>query len=164
MNAAHPPDERLQRLLDGLDQLSPHPGISFRGRSRDASFGRMGDVVVTIGLLPTSRDARVATENFRTHELYAVLGRTGRFLRPFSAHPEEEEVLFPPGTMLRAVSSFATGPFEVTLVEEMVPEEGQPPPRDLEHDMQRVVSALEAAQRRPEVQVPVPDKFVGDVD
>jgi hypothetical protein len=163
MTAAVPPDERLRRLLEGLDQMSPHPGISFRGRAQDASFGRPGEVVVTLGLIPTSRDARVATENFRTRSLYAVLGRSGRYLRPFSARPEEEEVLFRPGTILRVVGAFSTGPLEVTFVEEVETTGEVGTARDLEHDRQRVSAALEAARRRPEVSVPLSGKFLGDI-
>lgn len=160
--SALPPEDRLQRLLQGLDELPPLPGISFRGRSPEARFGRPGEVAVTMGLLPTSRDGRVATENFRVGALYAVIGRTGRFLKQLSARPDEEEVLFRPGTMLRAGDTVQLGDLAVTFVHEFSLD-APPQPRDVTADLRRIAAALEGARRRPEVAVGVPGKFLGDI-
>jgi hypothetical protein len=58
----HPPD--LEKVLATLEQLPPHVGIVFRGCEARSHERWAGRTHVTDRLLSTSRDPRVATENF----------------------------------------------------------------------------------------------------
>jgi hypothetical protein len=84
----------------------PQPGVSFRG-----GFGPLGrdrySVGTTLrhsGLLRSSRDVRVATENFADDDIVVLFGREGRDLDGESEHPEEAETVFWPDPRIRVVA------------------------------------------------------------
>src|SRR5262249_11829011 len=90
--------EQLDALLSALGKLPPYHGLSYRGYA-----GRQGPgfqrALTSPVLVATSRDPRVATENFSTDGLYAVIGSRGREIATLSRHPQEQEVVFRPGSM-----------------------------------------------------------------
>lgn len=109
-----------------------------------------GRAYVTERLVSTSRDPRVATENFTTDAVYAVLSSTGRSIEPFSAARHEREVVLLPGTVL-------------TLVEELDPAAEGEPEVDLAAWQVEIGRAVLEAELREPVPDPIAGKFAGDV-
>ena len=68
----------LEGFCATLEQLPPHGGVVFRGCEARSHERWAGRAHVTETLLSTSRDPRVATENFSTEAVYAILSRAGR--------------------------------------------------------------------------------------
>jgi hypothetical protein len=95
--------ERLANFLAILDRLPVQPGITWHGSGTDS---RSTDVITTPGVLATSRDPRVATENFSVPFALALVSTSGRLIAPLSAHPEEQEVVVLPGTTFVRVAAF----------------------------------------------------------
>lgn len=58
-------------------------------------------------VMPTSADPRIASENFTSERLAAIVTVSGRFIAPMSRHPDEQEVAILPGTLLLAAGSVA---------------------------------------------------------
>lgn len=171
---------RLEAFLRGLDQLPPYEGVSFRGRSREATFGRAARTVVTRGILATSRNPAVAlrdaepADDSGAREVYAILGQRGRYIAPFSARRDEEEVVFGPGSMFQVRDDIVTGaddgpPVRAVLVVELVVRDGQVVEPLVEIDAFRaaVVRDLTLQVRSgPDPQAigdGIPGKFGGDV-
>lgn len=61
--------------------------------------------------IPTTRDVRVATENFRALGVHLILSSGGRDIGPLSAHPSDQEVMLlsGPDWSPRAPSTMWTG-------------------------------------------------------
>jgi hypothetical protein len=76
----------------------PSPGLSFRGGFGDAPRENysVGARFRHAGWLRTSRDVRVATNNFSDRDIVAFFGRDGRDVSGDSDHPDEQETLFGP--------------------------------------------------------------------
>ncbi len=173
---------RLEAFLRGLDQLPPYEGVSFRGRSRAATFGRAARTVVTRGILATSRDPSVALRDAEpadgsgVREVYAIFGQRGRYIAPFSARRDEEEVVFGPGSMFQVRDELVTGaddgPQQVraVLVVELVVRDGEvvEPPVEIDAFRAAVVRHLTSRVRSgPDPQATgdgIPGKFGGDVE
>lgn len=171
MSTPQPTDAQVSALLGALRKLPGHPGITYRGIGEDASFGtREGAAVVTRGLVASSRDIRVATENSTASGLYVISGTTGRAIEQFSTHPTEREVVFPPSTLFRAVCKARLGDLPVVIVEQLDPacppaapaaeQEVEPWPEWL----RTAAEAHRAALTMPPVEITSPGKFVGDID
>ena len=111
----------LEAFLTTLEQLPPHLGVVFRGCDARSHERWAGRAHVTERLLSTSRDPRVATQNFTTEAVYAILSRTGRAIEQFSAARHEHEVVLLPGTILTLVTRVRVKDLGVTIVEEFDP-------------------------------------------
>jgi hypothetical protein len=165
----NPSSEQLDRqvadLLSALGKLPPHRGVSFRGRTRDAGFGREGQVIVTRELTATSRSVAIATENLSTAGLYVVLGRTGRAIETLSRHPDEHEVVFLPASMFTVVKSARVDDLPVTIVEQLNPEmeELDEPLGTLEEIAAFTVERVNQARDGGPVDLTSPGKFAGDI-
>ncbi|WP_435747291.1 ADP-ribosyltransferase domain-containing protein [Nocardioides sp. SYSU DS0663] len=158
-------DERLTTFLQGLAELPAYDGLCFRGRPVGSGFGRTGQVVVTTGITATSRDPRIATENFTSAGLYAVKSATGRAIEQLSSSPQQREVVLAPGSVLLVVDSARIGDLPLTIVEELdvhVPP-GSAGTVDRDELRHAVARQVVAAQRRSDVPVDAPGKFVGDI-
>jgi hypothetical protein len=83
-------------LLDALDKLPPYGGITFRGIPIGASAPP--HVSVATGLIPTTTQVQLASENFTAAWILALLNRTARDISILSAASEEHEVVIRPGT------------------------------------------------------------------
>ncbi len=164
--ATPPVEETLEHLLAALDKLPRYRGISFRGFGSPTGLGfQGGGFVVTTGLVATSRDPRVATENFTAAGLYAVVGHSGRSIEAHAHHPEEREVVFVPGATFTVVKHARVGDLPVVIVEELDTGAFDDPPEKASIDEvgAAIGRAVLAARDLPEVAVATPGKFVGDV-
>lgn len=154
----------LETLLSTLESLPPHEGVVFRGCEARSHERWPGRAHVTEELLSASRDPRVATVNFTTDAVYAILSRTGRAIEQFSAAREEREVVFLPGTIFTLVTRVRFKDLGVTIVEEFDPHaEGEPEPGDLDVLQEQIGRAILEAELREPVPTPVEGKFVGDI-
>jgi hypothetical protein len=153
----------LDKLLTTLEQLPPHVGMVFRGCEARSHERWSGRAHVTDRLLSTSRDPRVATENFSTDAVYAVLSRTGRSIEPFSAARHEREVVLLPGTVLTLVTRVRVKDLGVTIVEEFDPSAGQEPAFDLAAVQEQIGRAILEAELADPVPDPIEGKFAGDI-
>lgn len=161
----------LEALLATLEQLPPHEGIVFRGCEARSHERWPGRAHVLQTLLSTSRDPRVATDNFATEAVYAILSRTGRAIEQFSAAREEREVVFLPGTVFTLVTRVRVKDLGVTIVEEFDPAAAaaaeaagaEPEPVDFAALQEEIGRAVLEAELREPVPSPNTDKFVGDI-
>jgi hypothetical protein len=168
--AVSPPtatEQQVSTLLGALEKLPPHRGVSYRGIPADARFGHHeGQVVVTRLLTASSRDVRVATENFTSAGLYVVVGRTGRAIEHLSQHPEEQEVVFLPVSTFLVLQRARIDDLLVVVVEQLNPELGptDDPLATLEELGALAVVRVREARQRPPVRVGSPGKYCGDVE
>lgn len=154
----------LETLLSTLEQLPPHDGVVFRGCEARSHERWPGRAYVTEALLPTSRDPRVATENFTTDAVYAILSRTGRGIEQFSAARHEHEVVLLPGTVLTLVTRVRFKDLGVTIVEEFDPHaEGERPVVDFAALQEEIGLAIAEAELREPVPPSTSGKFAGDI-
>lgn len=154
--------EQLDALLSALDKLPPYRGLSYRGYA--VPDGRLRPRTVTSGVLvPTSRDPRVATDNFETTGVYAVISTRGRDIASLSRHPQEREVVFRPGSLFLPIETFDAGGLEVSVVEEIDPDRDpdEQPPFTLEQLEDQMRAAIDEARGRALVEDVTPGKFVG---
>lgn len=84
----------------------PSPGLAFRG-----GFGDIGRETYSVGArfrhagwLSTSRDVRVATDNFSDRDVVAFWGGDGRDVSAESDHPDELETIFGPDAELTVIA------------------------------------------------------------
>lgn len=153
----------FEKLLFTLEQLPPHLGLVFRGCGARSHERWPGRAYVTERLVSTSRDPRVATENFTTDAVYAVLSRTGRSIEPFSAARHEREVVLLPGTVLTLVTRVRVKDLGVTIVEELDPAAEGEPEVDLAALQVEIGRAVPEAELREPVPDPIAGKFAGDI-
>jgi hypothetical protein len=154
--------ERLDALLSALDKLPAFLGLSYRGYA--VPEGRLRPRTVLSGILvPTSRDPRVATENFTTDGLYAVIGNRGRDLTALSERPQEREIVFRPGSMFLPIERLDVDGLEVSIVEELDPDRDRDatPPFTLEQLKDQMRAAIEDARARDQIDDVTHGKFVG---
>lgn len=157
---------QVRAFLDALEKLPPSPALTFAGVAEDDTAtpsALASGVVTTYGVTATSLDPRVATENFATRHVLAILGRTGRDLAPLSQYPDEREVVFRPVTLLRRVAETrsADGAVRITLVEELVPTEPRTgPPLDPATVLADAAARVDAALAGERVAVHAPGKFL----
>jgi hypothetical protein len=150
-------------LLETLAKLPATPCVSFRGCAPDATFVRPGQVTVIQGLLPTSRNLDVATDGGAVRTVYAVIGREGRDISPFSAHREQREVVFLPGAAFALAGTVTAGRWTAHLVFEIeIPVREQIDADTVARAEQELVALLSSYAATPGVEAP-PGKFVGDI-
>lgn len=113
----------LDDFLRALAKLPPAPGIAFRGWAHP--LGLPAHTVVTRLITATSADLTVATAGWSAPALGIVVGRTGRDVTPFSALREAQEIVYAPGTMLRAHPGRVVAGLPARVYEELVVGDGQ---------------------------------------
>ena len=157
---------RVASLLEALEKLPAWRGVSYRGQAHGSVFGRDGNALVTRVLTATSRDVRIATENFTSGGLNVVLGRTGRPIETLSSKPHEQEVVFLPGTLFLAVDRFRVGDVPITVVEQLNPELGQLDDALASlDDIRRLTAArVLGGQQEEPATISTPGKFSGVVE
>jgi hypothetical protein len=159
--------ERFDSILRTLSKMPQLPGLSFRGRAPGSTFGRgEGQLIVTKLTTATSRDVRVATENFTTDGVFAIVGKTGRAIEQYVPHPEEREVVFLPFTMLLVIKNARVGNLPVTIVEQLdFDHPPESPGRGGVNELGgRVAAAILAARKQPEVVLTNQGKYSGDIE
>jgi len=154
----------VDRVLSQLQDVPPWSGVSYRGMPQHVSFGTEVRSAVSTGLIATSRDPRVATENFTSHGLFAIVGSHGRGIESISQFPHEKEVVFLPSTVFSfvATASYEEMPIVIVRQVDLGTEREEPVnPQDLGR---RVGAAVRAAKEGAAVPITSPDKYVGDLD
>lgn len=155
----------VSAFLDAIDKLPAYGGFTFRGL--DDAEALPPALGVAAGVLATSRDPRVASENFRTARVLALLNRTGRDISRFSAQPDEGEVVVRPGSVWRVLTSFEVAGTRPTFVvlEELDPSHTTPEPTEwgdtLAETRERLTRVIAEAATAVPVAVASPGKFVG---
>jgi hypothetical protein len=142
-------------IVDTLLKLPATPGITYRGMSGSPAISSF----TLSQVLPTSRDPRIATENFTAERVVAIVTVTGRFIGPLSQHPDNLEIALLPATLLVPVGSVAVSGIDREVV--LLAETGAAPelPADLP-ELKSVVSAqVGAALLREPVTVRSPGRF-----
>lgn len=106
--------------------------------------------------LPTSKDARVASENFRAPCVHAIVSVSGREIGPLSRHPAEAEVALLPGaTLSPATGVHLVEGFPVQVVREVSPS-GEIAPMVSDEDL---ASLLAAARAEHPANISSPGRF-----
>lgn len=164
--------ERVARMLAGLERLPTRAAIAFRGMTLETPALEGAVIIRTV--VPTSRDPRVATENFTCKKLYAIAARPGRELGSFARYPEEAELVLLPGTALlpRHEIRLSDPDLTIQLLEELaVPQEGQMAtaplaelPATLEELAEHVTNIVTQAHTSGSVTITSPGKFVGSIE
>ncbi|GIG23739.1 hypothetical protein Cch01nite_44630 [Cellulomonas chitinilytica] len=95
-------NDPVSGFLDAIAKLPDFNGITFRGFDPSAEQPPVLGVVTAV--LASSRDPRVASENFSGAPLLVLLNRTGRDISTFSAQPQDAEVVVRPGTTWRRLT------------------------------------------------------------
>ncbi|MEI7054739.1 hypothetical protein WBG06_02875 [Nocardioides sp. CCNWLW239] len=161
-NAA-PETDQANALLKELQSFPGWSGISFRGMSTTAEFGKAARTAVARGLVATSRDSRVATQNFTTPGVYAVMGTEGRGIESVSRRPKEFEVLFLPGTAFGVVGTIDVDGYPVILVRQ-TKLSAENPDIDMTDFETRARNAVASGRAGAQVPITSPGKYVGDID
>lgn len=150
--------EAALAFLRALEKLPPVTDIVFHGLPAvpDLRSPRW-----TRGLTATSRDVRVATENFTSPVIAAIVSRSGRDLLFFSAHPAEREVVLPPEVVLQTVAVDAADDGTPLVIIEQLgeadPKAGLP--ATLPALIDEAKARIAAAVASPTVEVVSPGKF-----
>ncbi|MBC7633915.1 hypothetical protein [Aeromicrobium sp.] len=152
------------RLRD-LGRMPVYSGLAFRGITSPDNPPAEGEVVVSTGVVAASMDLRVATENFRTAHVTAIVGSSGRGAESTSPHPHEREVDFLPGTSFTGIETFEVDATAVSLVVAVAHGSTVDPGADkpLSEVRALVQKHLRLAHERPDVEVVAPGHFVGDL-
>ena len=159
------PTGGLAGFLAALDKLPPYEGITFRGL--DPGAVAPTSVAVVAGVMASSRNVRVATENFTSTEVFALLNRTGRDISALSAHSDEAEVVVRPGSLWRPLMTveLVSPAVRVHFLEELEVSGASRLPEswgsDLEDVRSRVMRAIQVSAAREPVEVHIPGKFSG---
>jgi hypothetical protein len=159
------PDAGLAGFLAALDKLPPYDGITFRG----LALGEVApeSTTVTANVMASSRNPRVATENFTSAATLAVLNHTGRDISALSAHPDEAEIVLLPGTMWRHLMwlDLPSPAIRVHVLEQLDLSGGSHPQvswgTSLDDVQERITRAIQVAAAREPVEVHIPGKFNG---
>lgn len=154
--------EQLEALLSALDKLPPYRGLSYRGYAGRQGSGFQRALTSPV-LVATSRDPRVASENFTTDGVYAVIGSRGRDIASLSRHPQEREVVFRPGSTFLPIERFDVDDLEVAIVEEIDPDRDrdEQPAFTLDELKDQMRAAILDARGRAAVDDVTEGKFVG---
>jgi len=142
-------------LVDTLSRLPANPGITYRGWSGPAPHSAM----TVSAVMPTSADPRIASENFTSERLAAIVTVSGRLIAPLSRHPDEQEIAILPGTLLLSVGTVAIPRLANDVV--LLAETGTAPglPNDSAELRQVVTQQVTDALAKPAVAVHSPGRF-----
>lgn len=87
-------------IVDVFEKLPPFTGLTWRG----APGGLIASLPLT-GPLPTTRDPRLASANFTTACVWAIVSVAGRDIAPLSQDRAAQEIVVLPGGVLTPASS-----------------------------------------------------------
>ncbi|WP_234818097.1 SseB family protein [Mycolicibacterium sphagni] len=147
-------------ILTTLSKLPATPAITFRGMT-----GAKPNASFTLsGIMPTSMDPRVASENFTTEWLAAIVSITGRLVAPLARYPQEQEIAMLPGTMLLVAGSAEVPGFPGGVVIWAEPGDGPGLPADSAALKETVVQQVTAALARPDIPINSPGRFATRVN
>ncbi len=97
--------------------------------------------------------------------MYAILGKTGRYIGAFSANQAEHEVVFRPATVLTHLGHITEDDFTIHLVLELESDDFGKPVAQETGDRVNAASrrALEFLGSEPLIPIASPGKFVGEI-
>ena len=142
-------------LVQSLLALPPNPGITYRGMSSPAP----NNAITIPAVLPTSVDPRIASENFTSELVVAILSASARLIAPFSAHPSEQELAILPGRVLIPVGSVAVPGLENNVVLLVEAGGALETPRDHDEFVRTVFEQVKAAYERGVEPIHSPGRF-----
>ena len=143
--------DQLAGFLEAVEKLPAYSGLVWR-----ASTGEVTVSVPLGGPVPTTRDVRYASENFRAPVLQAIIACDGRDIAPLSADPAAGEVVLLPEGMLTP----ATAVHEVAGQRVQVLLEVRPGlPFGAAPDDAALAAAIEAARAAGDVHITAPGRF-----
>ncbi|KGM12505.1 hypothetical protein [Cellulomonas bogoriensis] len=152
----------IERFMAAVEKLPPYGGLVFRGLTDGVVVPPVG---VLTGVVPASRDVRVATEDFTAASALAMLSRTGRDLSALSQQPGEGEVVFLPGTVWRIIAAVDLDGAKVHVVEELDLTGQAPPPTSWPPSLDELVGTVATTWRNHQALQPAgvisPGKFTG---
>jgi hypothetical protein len=149
---------------DAVARLVPEPSLSFRGGlgnlSRSAfappaRFRHHGELV-------TTRDVRLATNNFAEEDVLGVLGRTGRDTAPLSPDASTLEIVYLPEVTLEVVAQQRLADhlwLTVVRVEDDEPAQ----PLDADEAVRRIGTAVVRARTLPAADLTDPTRYLGPI-
>lgn len=99
---------RIRRKIDiltsGLEELPNYRGDAFRGATieevRLRKYQRVGHIITERAFISASRSPSKA---FSGNVRFYILSKKGKEIDQWSAYPDEEEVVFPPGTRFKVL-------------------------------------------------------------
>ncbi|WP_270353268.1 hypothetical protein [Microbacterium testaceum] len=146
-------------LLRALERLPAYTGVVFHGLP---GVPPLKPARWTRGLTATSRDPRIATENFSTPAVAAIVSRTGRNIAAFAANPAEQEIVLPPEVVLLEVARISLPDGRpVTIIEQLAEQDPSASlPSTLEALADQVQQTLQGAWESADVPITTPGKFV----
>jgi hypothetical protein len=163
------PTPQFEQFMEIVRSLPQVQDVVFRGHPELAA---PPSPFVTTGIVPTSRNPRVATENFSTPVLLCIVSATGRVLGSLSRQSSDEEVVILPGRLLTPIAEFSVGSALIVVLDEI---EASPSgawvepsrvgniPSETEAMMGYVRSRVEQSIAGASVSIVSPGKFVSPV-
>jgi hypothetical protein len=142
-------------VVDTISRLPATPAIAYRGMS-----GVPPTAAFTLtALLPASADPRIASENFTSERVAAIVTVTGRSIAALSRHPEEQEIALLPGTLLLPVGFVEVENLSEPVV--LLSETGWAPelPKNKDELRRTVAEQVSDAFTRPPVHIFSPGRF-----
>jgi hypothetical protein len=151
-----------------LAKLPPTVALTFRGMP--AGVEPMSAMTMTSKLVRTSRDPRVATDNFAHTMLFAIIARKARDVSNSAEHPEEAELVLLPGTVLNPIGQIRVTSMGSTaqILEEVDPSVGKfasaGMPESVDELIDMVVTQVSKARRMDPVELTSPGRYAGTID
>jgi hypothetical protein len=144
--------DAARAFAETLSRLPVYRGFSWRAGAFELTMPFTSDAPI-----PTTRDLRVATENFRVPGVHLFLCTGARDIALFSARPAEQEVVLVPGARLVPASALhEVGGLRVQVVIEQPPQ-GEPVPAvPTDTEIEALVKTARAAA---DVQIASPGRF-----
>ncbi|MFI5622195.1 hypothetical protein ACIA03_01890 [Nocardioides sp. NPDC051685] len=161
---ADPMLEKARALVEELRRVPSWWGVSFRGFTRESQFGLGTRSTVARGLVPASRNLRMATENYTCAGAYAIVGPDGRAIESI-AIKDEQEVVFLPGTFFQFVGDFEVAGFPIRLVNQTTINPADRAEVDWDNIRARVATLHEYETKKVKgnYRIHTPGKFIGDI-
>lgn len=163
--ALDPMAERARKLVEELRRVPSWWGVSFRGFTPEAQFGAGTRSAVARGLVPASRNLRMATENYTCAGAYAIVGPDGRAIESI-AIKDEQEIVFLPGTFFQFIGDYEVDGFPIRLVNQITIDPADRAQVDWDNIRNRVAALHkhETETVAGNYRIYTPGKFVGDID
>jgi hypothetical protein len=149
---------------DAVARLVPEPGLSFRG-----GLGSVGRTALAPparfrhhGTLVTTRDVRLATNNFADEDVLGVVGRSGRDTAPLSPDTAELEVLYLPEVCFEVLAQQRLDD-RLWLTVIRIEDDEPPQPLDVEETVRRIGTAVVRARGLPPATLTDPARYAGPI-
>lgn len=159
--------ERATQMIAALAKRPLATGLVFRGLPEDGE--PLSGMTITGSMTATTRDPRVATDNFAHNRLYAIIARKAREVGELGDHPDEAEVVLLPGTVLVPVGMIRVDGMGATaqILEEVDPLAGRTGntalPDTVDDLIDKVVRTVVKARRAEPIPLTSPGKYAGAI-